>query len=178
MAVLSTFWDRGYFYVTSGGPPTFEELYAHIVAVEVSPLPLVESAVLQSVVSRNVHGDAGTFDLPLSTADIHNPTTEPREGFSHTIVFTFDKALTAGSAWVTEGDPTRGTSTFSGNEMVVPLMGVNDRQYVPVEVNNVNSVDGGFGGSGLVRVGFLLGDVNQSRVVTLQCRDDGTFPSS
>ena len=36
-----------------------------------------------------------------------------------------------------------------------------------ISLTNVASADGGTGGSGSVRVGFLLGDVNQNRVVTL-----------
>jgi len=51
--------------------------------------------------------------------------------------------------------------------MRVPLTGVANQQYVTVTVSNVNSADGGTGGSGSIRVGFLLGDVNQNRVVTL-----------
>ncbi len=34
-------------------------------------------------------------------------------------------------------------------------------------VGNVSAADGSSGGSGSIRVGFLQGDVNQSRVVTL-----------
>ena len=50
--------------------------------------------------------------------------------------------------------------------MTVPLTGVINQQYVTVQVSNVAAADGGFGGSSSVRVGFLLGDVDQSRVVT------------
>ncbi len=42
-----------------------------------------------------------------------------------------------------------------------------DKQYVTVSLTNVASSDGGSGGSGSVRVGFLVGDVNQNRVVAL-----------
>ena len=42
-----------------------------------------------------------------------------------------------------------------------------DRQYVTVSLTNVVSTDGGTGGSGSVRVGFLVGDVNQTRVVSV-----------
>jgi hypothetical protein len=51
--------------------------------------------------------------------------------------------------------------------MRVPLTGVGNQQYVTVVVSSVEAADGGTGGSGSVRVGFLLGDVNQNRVVTL-----------
>ena len=51
--------------------------------------------------------------------------------------------------------------------MRVPLTGVTNQQYVTVTVSNVNSADGGTGGSGSIRAGFLAGDVNQNRTVTL-----------
>jgi hypothetical protein len=116
------------------------------------------------VVSRMVHGTAGTFDLPLSVVPT-NPTTEPRQGPSHTIVFTFDSAVTAATATVTEGVATAGTPTFSGNDVIVGITGVADQQYVTVTLSNVATGSGT--GSGSVRVGFLLGDVNQNRVVTV-----------
>jgi hypothetical protein len=50
---------------------------------------------------------------------------------------------------------------------VVPLAGVANQQYVTVTLTNVASTGGATGGSGEVRVGFLAGDVNQSRVVSV-----------
>jgi len=120
-----------------------------------------------SAVSRKVHGSAGTFDLPLSLLDAHNPTTEPRQGPSHTIVFTFDRAIASATATVTEGLATAGTPTFVGNNVVVPLTGVIDAQYVTIALTDVVASDASTGGSGSARVGFLAGDVNQNRVVTL-----------
>jgi uncharacterized protein (TIGR03118 family) len=126
---------------------------------------------LVSAVSRRTHGGAGTFDLPLSLVVApsvnHNPTTEPRQGPAQTIVFTFDKPITGATVGITEGTATATTPTFSGNDVVVALTGVIDQQYVTVSLTNVASADGGTGGSGLVRLGFLLGDVNQNRVVSL-----------
>ena len=119
-----------------------------------------------SAVSRKVHGGAGTFDLPLSLVAT-NPTTEPRQGPAQMIVFTFNKAITGAAATITEGTATAGAPTFSGNDVIVGLTGVTDRQYVTISLTNVASSDGGTGGSGSVRIGFLVGDVNQNRVVTL-----------
>jgi hypothetical protein len=116
--------------------------------------------------SRKVHGSAGTFDLPLS-AVATDPATEPRTGPSQTIVFTFDKPVNGATATITEGAAVAGGPTFSGNDVIVALTGVTDRQYVTVALTDVASIDGGTGGSGSVRIGFLLGDVNQNRVVTL-----------
>ena len=116
--------------------------------------------------SRKVHGGAGTFDLPLS-AVVTNPTTEPRAGPTHTIVFTFQNAVTAtGTEAITEGTATIGAVTFSGNDVIVPLSGVTDGQYVTVDVGGI-ALAGGGTGAATVRIGFLLGDVNQNRVVTV-----------
>ena len=122
--------------------------------------------VFASAVSRKVHGGAGTFDLPLSLVAT-NPTTEPRIGPAQTIVFTFDKPISAATVTVTEGTATAGAPTFSGNNVIVNLTGVSNQQYVTISLTNVASTDGGTGGSGSVRIGFLLGDVNQNRVVTV-----------
>ncbi len=121
---------------------------------------------LQGVVSRRAHGAAGSFSLPLAATPL-NPTTEPRQGPTHSIVFTFDKPVNAAVPSVSEGTATVGTATFSGNDVVVPLSGVLDQQYVTISLGAVGSTDGGTGGTGSVRLGFLAGDVNQSRVVTL-----------
>ncbi len=126
---------------------------------------------LVSAVSRRVHGSAGTFDLPLSLvvppAINHNPTTEPRQGPAQTIVFTFDKAISGATATITEGTATAGTPTFSGNSVIVPLTGVTNKQYVTVTLSAVSSTDGGSGGTGVARVGYLVADVNENRVVTV-----------
>ncbi len=128
--------------------------------------PLLASPVLSGAASRKAHGAAGTFNLPLGNV-ASNPTTEPRQGPTYTIVFTFDSVVTAGTASLSEGAATVGTPTFGGNEMVVPLSAVNNAQYVTVSVGNVSTAGGGTGGAGSARIGFLAGDVNQSRAVTV-----------
>lgn len=119
-----------------------------------------------SAVSRKVHGSAGTFDLPLS-AVATNPSTEPRQGPAHTLVFNFNKAITGATVTVTEGTATAAVPTFSGSSVIVNLSGVANVQYVTVTLSNVMSADGGSGGTGQVRLGFLAGDANQNRVVSL-----------
>jgi hypothetical protein len=121
--------------------------------------------VLQSVVSRKVHGAAGTFDLPLSSV-LTNPTTEPLTGPAQELVFTYDKPLSAATAAVTKGTATP-SSSIVGSTVVVDLAGVTNKQYVTVTLSSVASTDGGTGGTGVARVGFLLADVNQNRVVTV-----------
>ncbi len=121
--------------------------------------------LLSAVKSRKTHGTAGTFDLNLANTPL-SPSTEPRSGPSHTIVFVFDKAVVSGTASTSEGTATVGTPTFSGNEMSVPLTLVSNMQYVTVNVGNVMGTGGGPGAAS-VRVGFLYTDVNQSRQVTV-----------
>jgi hypothetical protein len=130
----------------------------------------VSPPALQSVVLRRVHGAAGTFDLPLSlVAPLtvnHNPTTEPRTGPTHQLVYTYDKPLNNATVNVTEGTAVK-SSSLVGSTVVVDLTGATNAQYVTVSLTNVGSTDGGTGGIGEARVGLLQGDVNQSRVVSL-----------
>ena len=135
-------------------------------AADMGAYEAVAMPVFASAVSRKVHGGAGTFDLPLSAVTT-NPTTEPRIGPAQTIVFTFDKPVSAATVTITEGTATAGAPMFAGNNIVVDLIGVNNQQYVTVSLTNVASTDGGTGGIGSVRIGFLAGDVNQNRVVSL-----------
>jgi hypothetical protein len=51
--------------------------------------------------------------------------------------------------------------------MTVSLTGVVNQQYVTVSVSDVTAQDGGSGGTGTARVGYLAGDVSQNRVVSL-----------
>jgi hypothetical protein len=120
---------------------------------------------LQGAVSRKQHGVAGAFDLPLSLVAA-DPTTEPRQGPAATIVLTFDKAISGADVAVAEGTATPGALSFSGGDVVVPLLGVADAQFVRISLANVASADGGTGGSAAVRIGFLAGDAGQDRVVT------------
>jgi uncharacterized protein (DUF1800 family) len=145
-------------------------IFAAVVLVTASTLALPAwgqtAPTMTGAVSRKVHGAAGSFDLSLAS-DPANPTVEPRSGPTHTIVFTFNKPVTAGTAAIAQGVATVSSPTFSGAEMVVPLTGAANAQYVTVNVSGVVAADGGTGGSGSVRVGLLLGDVNQNRVVTV-----------
>ncbi len=142
-------------YTDGAGPSVFTRVVAP---------PLAPSVAV--TMAERTHGAAGLFDLVTSTIPT-NPTTDPRIGPNHNMVFTFDKPVTGGTASVTEGIATAGTPIFKANTMTVPLTGVTDKQYVTVTVSSVASADGGTNGSGVMRVGYLLGDVNQSRVVSV-----------
>jgi hypothetical protein len=150
--------------MTGTGVPPSVSYSVTVIDPEADPAPV--APVLQGRASRKAHGAAGTFDLPLPSTPA-NPTTEPRTGPAYTIIFTFDKPVVGGTASVVEGTASVGVPTFSANEMRVPLTGVANAQYVTVSVSGVAAADGGSGGSGSVRVGFLLGDVTQNRAVAV-----------
>ncbi len=118
---------------------------------------------LVSAVSRKAHGAAGTFDLPLSLVPT-SPTIEPRLSTTATVVLTFNVPIISANAAVTEGTATTGALTFVGNDVVVPLANVADRNYTTVTLTNVASASA-TGGTASVRIGLLVGDVNQNGVV-------------
>ncbi len=122
--------------------------------------------VLVGVVSRKVHGAAGTFDLPLSAVPT-NPTTEPRTGPDFQLVFTFDKPLAGGAVNFTEGTIGGIGGSISGADAIVNVTTAPDAQYITVNLVSMSSTDGGTGGTGSIRVGLLFGDVNQSRAVSI-----------
>ena len=123
--------------------------------------------IFSSAKARKTHGTAGTFDLALSLTPTA-PTTEPRTGPTQTIVMSFDKPVaSANNPTISEGAATFGTMSFSGNDVILNFTVVTNVQYVTFNLANVAATDGGTGGTGSVRVGFLFGDASQSRQVTV-----------
>ncbi len=122
---------------------------------------------LSAVQSRKTHGTAGDFDLAIDTTPLIDGavTVEPRViGAGHRIVFQFDRAVaTVGSVATLDinGNPIgTATSAISGNEVTVTLTSVADISRVTVLVNGVNGTL-----SVSASIGFLVGDVNNSRTV-------------
>ncbi len=81
-------------------------------------VPSGSPPVLQGAVSRRAHGSVGTFDLPLSLVAT-NPTTEPRQGPTQTVVLTFNKPIAGATSAIAEGAATAGAPTYAGNDVVV-----------------------------------------------------------
>jgi uncharacterized repeat protein (TIGR01451 family) len=112
---------------------------------------------LVSVVSRQTHGGAGTFDLPLSTT---SRVVEPRDGNGNfNIRFNFNEPVTSGTA-TTTGSVGSVTTSFSGNTLIATLTGVSDIQNVTVTANNVSGPGAGTLASVSTEIGMLIGDVN------------------
>jgi hypothetical protein len=141
---------------SGNGPPS--------APVNVTPTDLV----LNTVVSRKTHGTAGTFDLAIDTAQPIGGalTVEPRAiGAGHQIVFRFSGPVTA------PGTPSAlnaalapvGTAVAAsaGNDVIVTLTGVPDAQRLTVGLAGVNNAL-----TLSAALGFLVGDVNNSRSVS------------
>jgi len=117
---------------------------------------LAAAPVLVSAVSRRTHGAmAYNISLPLAGTGV-----ECRSGGTTTLVLTFDKTITAGTATVTLGTATVGTVTFSGSTMTIPLTGVTDVQRVRISLSNLAGNGTATNGTGTLEMRFLVGDVS------------------
>jgi len=133
----------------------------------VTPAPAATLALV-SVVSRKTHGLAGDFELPIDTTQPFTGavTVEPRMiGGGHTVVFKFNSSVNAPGA-VSVRDETSATvnasSIASGADVVVTIPAIADKKRIAITLIGVN---GGLDTSPAT-IGFLTGDVDNSRTVT------------
>jgi hypothetical protein len=129
------------------------------IATVVPPIPT-------SVVSRKIHGTAGTFTIDLSLTGA--PGIECRTGGAgnnHQLVFSFPYNVTFSSAAVTTGTGNVSGSSGSGsNTVTVNLANVSNAQTITVTLFGVVKVSNGAAlGNVGVQMGVLLGDVTASR---------------
>lgn len=121
---------------------------------------------LLSVVSQKIHG-ATTYKLTIDHNQvITGPVTvEPRAiGTGHSLVFHFDNTVTSvGAATALNNLITVGTATAAvvGGDVVVTLTNVADNKRLTVTINGLNG-----SGTAAASMGFLVGDVNNDRVVS------------
>ncbi len=120
---------------------------------------------LSDVASRKRHSGIDR-DIPVAHTEplAENVTVEPRMiGAGHRIVFAFNMPVTqAGTASASVGAATATVNPNNANEVIVTLTGVPDNTRVMVNLNGV----GGVGGADFsAPVGFLVGDVSNSRSV-------------
>jgi hypothetical protein len=120
--------------------------------------------LLTSVVSRKVHGSAGTFDIDLPLTGARG--VECRGSGStndYTLVFTFaNNLITVGSA---SASGCGGSVSSSGkgpnsNQYTVNLTGVSNACYITVTLTDVLDSAGNFSPAVSASMGVLLGDVN------------------
>ena len=118
---------------------------------------------LTGVKSRKTHGGAGNFDMPIDTSQLITGavTVEPRViGSGHTIVYQFDgPVIVPGTAFIVPVGAA--VASYLGNEVFVTLTNVPDNQRVTITIVNVN----GAVTPTPVSLGFLIGDVNNTRKV-------------
>ena len=122
---------------------------------------------LLSVISRKIHGAAGTFDVDLPLTG--NPGIECRSGGpngDHTVVFRFADALEAvGGASLTGGPGSVSSSQIDSSDArqyVVNLTGVVNAKTVTVTLTNVNDSAGGSFNTVSASMSVLLGDTTSS----------------
>ena len=122
----------------------------------------IESVVMRlvSVVSRQTHGRAGTFDIDLPQTP--RPAIECRSG-DYAIVFTFASNVSIQGARVTSGAGRVKNYTVTGNQVLVNLTRVGNAQNVVVTLASVN--DGINTSDVQATIGVLIGDVTADGVV-------------
>ena len=147
------------------------------------------NSTLNGLASRKTHGAAGPFDINLLTNDGSTGIECRNTGNnSHTIVYTFQRNLTAvTSSTVVEGAATKGAEGIgpAPNQYSVQLTGAN-AQYVTLELNGVQDSAGTNLTGVKGRIGLLTGDttanlavnasdVNQARSQSGQVTDQANF---
>jgi hypothetical protein len=153
---------------------------------EACATPLANVPVLTGAATRTSHGPAGSFDavMPFNGSGV-----EPRTANgSYTLVLHFDRPMQSGNVSVSSGTATPGSATPSGNDLLVPLSGVTDKQKVTITATNLMAVSGGVLPSATLTMGFLIGDsggdgtvnagdVQQTRNRSGQLTDGNNFRS-
>ena len=137
---------------------------AALSAVDVSALALT------GVKSRKIHGAAGPFDLTIDSAQAFSAavSVEPRTiGTGYVIVFQFDETIVAtGTPASADGfGPVGAVSAAitgaASNEVSVMLTGTPDNKRLMISLTQVNGML-----DVAASVGFLVGDVNNTRTAT------------
>ena len=108
------------------------------------------------VVSRKMHGGAGTFDvnLPLSgSAGIECRAGQGVNANNHQVVVSFAVPVTFTSASVTSGVGTVSGTSTAGNDITINLTGVANAQTIGVTLSDVDNA-----GNVVIPMSLLLGD--------------------
>jgi hypothetical protein len=111
-----------------------------------------------SVVSRKVHGAAGSFDINLPSSGPVGIECRSGGGSNiYQIVATFASAVTASGASVTAGTGSVSMASGNGtNTLTIDLSGVTNAQTITVTLMNVSA--GSLSGNIAISMGVLVGD--------------------
>jgi PQQ enzyme-like repeat protein len=127
----------------------------------------VAALQLISAVSRQTHGAAGDFDIPLPLSG--GPAVECRSGKTsgdYKFIFTFTNDLINGNASISAGvGNVSGAPVFSGKTMTVNLTGVANAQALGVSVNGVTDQFLQTLPNTSVTVNMLIGDTTGNSTV-------------
>jgi PKD repeat protein len=117
-----------------------------------------------TVVSRKVHGNAGSFDIDLPQTG--NAGVECRAAGSngtYQLIYTFNKNVTVpGTATKTQGTAVVGVPTLGPNpdQVTVPLRSVNNAQHLIISLSGVQDSIGEIANNQVARMDVLTGDTN------------------
>jgi Dockerin type I domain len=132
---------------------------------DIGAVEVVPTLTPSSVVSRKIHGSAGSFDISLPLTG--SPGVECRSGGAtsdYQVIFTFASPVNFGSVAVTEGAGTvNGTGGNGTASVAVNLTGVTNAQRITVTLFSVNN--GTSMGDISVPMAVLIGDTNGNGTV-------------
>ncbi len=141
----------------AGGNGPVSVQYASVQSGPASTYTTIPCALTPTVVSRQMHGSAGTFDVNLPL--IGRPGIECRRGGSngnYQLVATFPAAVTMNHAAVTSGTGSVSSAGAIGNQVIVNLTGVDNAQTITVTLFSVSN--GATTADIPVEMGVLIGD--------------------
>ena len=124
---------------------------------------------LVNIQSRKTHTGIGVFNIDIAATALPNDpvTVEPRViGSGHLVVFQFNNQVAVPGAVtvidaVTSTSISGATPAVSGNELVVNIPSLAENQRVVITIDGVNGIAAPMS----ARIGFLMGDVTNSRAV-------------
>jgi uncharacterized repeat protein (TIGR03803 family) len=118
---------------------------------------------LLRAVSRKTHGDAGTFDVDLTTGTGAIECRSSGGANAYTLVFRFPNNLTGVGSASVSGVGSVSSSTIDSSDAhqyLVDLTGVTNAQAITVSLTNVSDSAGGFSSIVSASMKVLVGDTN------------------
>jgi uncharacterized repeat protein (TIGR03803 family) len=151
--------DGNLYGTTFFGGPTQPSGLGVVFRIGTPPVQLV------SVVSRQTHGSAGTFDIDLTSGNgIECRSSASLGAGNYLIIFSFANNLASvGSASVTSGTGSVGSKSIDSTDAhnyIVNLTGATNARYITVSLANVSDSAGNFSSAVLASMGVLIGDTN------------------